>query len=268
MSVPQETHENHVAPGSALDRWSPFPGRVLGGLTLIVGPLVWTSGLFVQWLARQSASLSPTELDDLDADAFAASMLLVVHDRAPGLSTAGWTLLLIGVVLLIPAMISLSHIAARRAPLIATLGAGLMTLGLGARIFYLGVDATAFNLVERLGSDAASSVFLDGYGDLAYAFWRIPVAISVGTILGSVLIAVAAYRSRSLGLLRCLLILPAGWLGMGILKEHEPGLGGLCLALVLVPCGLALLRNREPRSRVLFDEDSRVRHPSWDLISW
>lgn len=268
MSVPPGTPDDHLAPGSTFDRWSPFPGQVLGSLTLIVGPLAWTSGLFLQWLARQSAALTPTELDTLDADAFAAPMLLVVHERAPGLSTAGWTLQFIGALVLIPAMIALAHIAARRAPLISALGACLMTFGLSARIFYLGVDATAFNLVERLGSDSASSLFLDGYGELAYAFWRVPVVISVGTILGSVLIAVAAYRSRTFGLVRSLLILPAGWLGMGILKEHEPGVGGLCLALALVPCGLTLLRNRAPRSRVLFDESSRVPRPVRDLISW
>lgn len=268
MSSLHESHGNHTSPSSALLRWRPFPGRILGGLTLLVGPLLWTSGLFMQWLARQSANLTPRELDDLDAEAFAAPMLLVVHSRAPELSTAGWTLLLLGIFLLIPAMICLSQITARRAPLIATLGAGLMILGLGARLFYLGMDATAFNLVERLGPGAATPLFLDGYGDLAYAFWRVPVILSLGTILGSLLIAIAAYRSRSLGLIRCMLILPAGWLGMGVLKEHEPGFGGLCLALALVPCGVALLRNREPRSRVLVRDDSRERHPFRDLVSW
>lgn len=268
VSSLHESHDNHISPSAGLLRWSPFPGRILGGLTLIVGPLLWASGLFVQWLARKSANLTPAELDDLDADAFAAPMLLVVHSRAPELSTAGWALLLLGILLLIPAMISLSHITAKRAPLIATLGVGLMILGLGARLFYLGMDATAFNLVDRLGPDAASPLFLDGYGDLAYAFWRVPVVISVGTIFGSILLAVAAYRSRSLGLVRCLLILPSGWLGMGVLKEHEPGFGGLGLALALVPCGVALLRNREPRSRVFFDDASRKRGPLRDLVSW
>lgn len=127
----------------------------------------------------------------------------------------------------------------------------MLTVGLMARMFYLGVDATAFNVVERLGTKAASSLILDGYGELAYAFWRVPVIASAGTILGTLLLAFALFQSEKWGLLRCLFFLPAGWLGMGVLKEHEPGFGGVALTVALLPCGIALLRSHPPRSHKL-----------------
>lgn len=165
-------------------------------------------------------------------------------------------------------MISPSHINARRAPLIATLGAGLLILGLGARLFCLGLDTTSLNLVNRLGTEVTSPLFLDSCGRLGYAFGRFPAVISVGTIVGCVLLAVAANHPRSLGAGRCLLILPLGWLRMGVRREHEPAFRCLGFALALIPCSLALLRNCKPRSRVFFSDDSRRRGALRDLASW
>ncbi|WP_181274910.1 hypothetical protein [Brevibacterium oceani] len=239
--------------------------RLISGLSLISAPLLWTAGLFLQWLARARAGLTLSELGDLDAATFAAPMLLEIHARQPGLSTAGSTLLLLGILLLVPAAFALSRQAAAQAPWSATLGCVLLTVGLMARMFYLGVDATAFNVVERLGAEAASSLILDGYGELAYAFWRVPVIASAGTILGSLLLAFALFRSERWGLLRCLFILPAGWLGMGVLKEHEPGFGGLALTVALLPCGFTLLRGHVPRPRCLLPKGlGRWRN----LVSW
>lgn len=239
--------------------------RLISGLSLILAPLLWTAGLLLQWLARARAGLTPNELGELDAASFAAPMLLEVHARQPGLSAAGSTLLLLGILLLVPAVFALSRLASARAPWSAALGCVLLTVGLMARMFYLGVDATAFNIVERLGADTASSLILDGYGELAYAFWRIPLIASVGTILGSLLLAFGLFRSERWGLLRCLFILPAGWLGMGVLKEHEPGFGGLGLTVALLPCGIALLRGDSPRPRRLLPKGSA----GWrSLVSW
>lgn len=238
-------------------------------MALVLAPLLWTSGLALQWLARQFSALTPAELEELDAATFAAPMLLVVHERQPTLSTAGWTLLAIGIILLVPAMLSIGHLAAvAGAPRVATIGTILLTIGLTARMFYLGIDATAFNLVERLGATAATPLVLDGYGDLAYTFWRVPVIASAGTILGSIILAVAAYLSRIWGLIRCLLMLPAGWLGMGVLKEHEPGFGGVALILALLPTGILLLRGRTPRRRRLLRSTPSERHPVRDVLSW
>lgn len=239
--------------------------RLICGLSLTLAPLLWTTGLFVQWLARAQADLTPENLSELDAATFAAPMLLEVHARQPGLSTAGSALLLLGILLLVPATFALSRLAATRAPWSAALGGVLLTAGLMARTFYLGIDATAFNIVERLGTETATSLFLDGYGDLAYAFWRIPVIASAGTILGSLLLAFGLFRSERWGLLRCLLILPAGWLGIGVLKEHEPGFGGIALTLALLPSGIALLRGHSPRPYALLPTAPTERRT---LLSW
>lgn len=239
--------------------------RLISGLSLILAPLLWTAGLLIQWLARARAGLTLSELGDLDEATFAAPMLLEVHARQPGLSTAGSTLLLLGILLMVPAAFALSRQAAARAPWSATLGCVLLTVGLMARMFYLGVDATALNVVERLGAETASSLILDGYGELAYAFWRVPVIASAGTILGSLLLAFALFQSERWGLLRCLLFLPAGWLGIGVLKEHEPGVGGFALTIALLPCGFALLRGHAPRQRCLLPKGlARWRR----LVSW
>lgn len=237
--------------------------RLICGFSLILAPLLWTAGLFVQWMARVEADLTPGDLSELDAATFAAPMLLEVHAREPELSTTGSALLFLGIVLLVPAIFTLSRLAAIRAPWAAALGGLLLVAGLMARAFYLGVDATTFNVVERLGTETATSLILDGYGDLAYAFWRIPVIASAGTIIGSLLLAYGLFRSQRWGVLRCLLFLPAGWLGMGVLKEHEPGFGGVALALALIPTGIAFLQGHSTRARALVSRTERRALLSW-----
>lgn len=62
--------------------------------------------------------------------------------------------------------------------------------------------------------------------------------------------------------------MPAAWLEMGVLKEYELGLGGVALAIALVPVGLSLLRGTVPRRRPLPSIGRRL--PSWlqVLLSW
>lgn len=244
------------------------PARLVGGVTLIMAPLLWTAGLAMQWFARHRADLTAAELHTLEADLFAAPMLLAVHERQPGLSTAGWTLLTLGIILLVPAVWTLGSLVSVRAPWLGQIGATLMVAGLMARMFYLGVDATAFNLVERLGAATATPLAIDGYGELAYAFWRVPVIASVGTIVGSLVIAIAAFASGMWGTLRSLLILPAGWLGMGVLKEHEPGIGGIALALALIPTGIVLLRGGELRRWAPLHREASAGTRLRGLLSW
>jgi hypothetical protein len=102
---------------------------------------------------------------------------------------------------------------------LALIGAALLVASLFARLYFSGVDLTAFELVDRLGLERATAFVMESYVDMSYGLWRIPVTASAGSILGAVLLAVAGWRARKLGVLRCALLLSFGWVFMGVLKE-------------------------------------------------
>ncbi|MFE4369927.1 hypothetical protein ACFRMN_17180 [Streptomyces sp. NPDC056835] len=229
------------------DVW--FPGRGIGGATLILGPVVWFAGLLLRHLATRSAGFTPEQLAWFDQQPFAAPAQLAAYQANPALVTAGYACFAAGAVLLCPAFITLARIVAARSPGLAFAGGTLVVVGLFSRLYWAGVDHTAFQLVGPLGLDQATRTVLDTYTDISYGPWRVPITAAFGLYIGTFVLAVGAYRSGTFGTVRLVLFLLAGTLWTGALKESNlfdgvVSSGVLCL--VFVPLGIRVLRGTVP----------------------
>ncbi|MDA3646689.1 hypothetical protein LZ318_02195 [Saccharopolyspora indica] len=229
------------------------PGRLIGGTALIVGPLVWFAGLLVRHLGVRAAEFTPQQEAYFAAQTFDAPSQLAAYAQHPSLVTAGYALFAGGAVLLFPAVVTFARIVAARCPRLAFWGCALFVGSLFARLYFAGVDLTAFQLVDRIGLQQATDFVLSSYVDLSYGLWRIPVTASAGSILGMLLLVIGAWRAGVLGLVRGVLLLLCGWVFMGVLKESALPLGvlggGVSVCLVFIPLGIAALRDRLPELR-------------------
>ncbi len=185
---------------------------------LVLGPLVWFAALLVRHLGVRTAEFPAAEQARFAAEPFAAPRQLAAYAQQPGLVTAGYALFALAAVLLSATVIVFARQVGGR---LALAGAALFVASLFARLYFSGVDLAAFELVDRLGPDRATEFVMDSYVDLSYGLWRIPVTASAGSIAGAVLLAVAAWREKALGVVRCLLLLSFGWVFMGVLKEVD-----------------------------------------------
>lgn len=183
---------------------------------LVVGPLVWFAALLVRYLGVETAGFSASERAQFDLEPFAAPEQLAAYVRQPGVVTAGYALFALASILLCATVIVFAREIGGR---LALVGGAVFVASLFGRLYFSGVDLTAFVLVDRVGVAEASSVVLGSYVDLSYGLWRIPVTASAGSIVGAVLLAVAGWRAGKLGVVPCLLLLSFGWVFMGVLKE-------------------------------------------------
>jgi hypothetical protein len=184
-------------------------------LALMAGPLVWLAALLVRHLGVETAGFTASERARFDSEPFAAPEQLAAYARQPELVTAGYALFALASILLCATVI----VFALELGGLALAGGALFVASLFARLYFSGVDLTAFSLVDRIGVSQATSFVMESYVDLSYGLWRIPVTASAGSIVGAVLLAVAGWRAGKLGLVPCLLLLSFGWVFMGVLKE-------------------------------------------------
>lgn len=199
-----------------------FPGRWIGGLALIVGPLLLLAGAL---LRLQFHFFFPQQLE-----AFAAH---------PTLMTAAYSAYSLGSVALAFAIITLSNRIAGWSPVWATWAGGLALIGLFNRTFSAGVDHLAFQLVRVQGVEAATAAVRDSYR--VYHVFR---STNGCIMLGWLLLAVGAYRSGVLPQWRALALGLMVMLPMGTLKGTEirsVAIVGLCVALI--PLGIEILRD-------------------------
>ncbi len=185
-------------------------------LALTAGPLVWFAALLVRHLGVETAGFTASERARFDADPFAAPEQLAAYARQPELVTAGYALFALASILLCATMIVF---AVELGSGLALAGGALFVASLFSRLHRTGIDLTAFELVDRMGVEQATSFVMGSYVDLSYGLWRIPVTASAGSIAGAILLAVAGWRAGKLGLVPCLLLLSFGWVFMGVLKE-------------------------------------------------
>ncbi|GLY93992.1 hypothetical protein Acsp02_12480 [Actinoplanes sp. NBRC 103695] len=133
----------------------------MAAVVLVLGPLCWFVGLLLRTLAVSSAGFTPAEVAQFGAEPFAVREQLAAYVANPALTVAGYATFLAGAVLLIPATAGLTWLVARRSPVLAASGGALAILGLVARVYFAGVDHTAFQLVDSRGLDAAATMVLD-----------------------------------------------------------------------------------------------------------
>ncbi|MDF2712776.1 MAG: hypothetical protein K0R62_8428 [Nonomuraea muscovyensis] len=219
-----------------------FPGRWIGGATLILGPAVMCAGYLLRYLSS-TTTLTPQQQAWAETKPFAAYGQFLAYTSEPGLLTLSYAVFALGAVLLFPAFIALAQ---RVGSGLAFWGATLLVAGLFARLYFTGADQTAFQLTESLGLDRAVNAVMKEYVDISYGPWRVPVWASVGQYAGSLLLAIAAWRSGIFGTARALMLLLAGGTWMGVLKAASipDVLVTALLCVALVPLGTQVLRER------------------------
>ncbi|MFI6644271.1 hypothetical protein [Streptomyces sp. NPDC050504] len=206
--------------------WSgdaPFPGRWVGGVSLVAGPLLLGTGVLLRLPFH-----------------FFFPEQLAARVEHPGLMAASYGTFAVGTVLLWPALVTLASRIGRRSPGLALWGGVLAALGLFARTFHAGVDHLAFQLAERQGATAATR-----FVDETYGAFHVFSALNLAVMGGWLVLAVGAWRSRELDPVRALALAATAALPLGVLKGTTPlsvvAVAGLCLALV--PLGVTVLRD-------------------------
>ena len=213
---------------------------------MIVGPLLWLSALIVRSLALRLATFTPEQQASFASQPFAAPAQLAAYEQLPGLVTAGYALFAAASIVLALAVLTLARVIAVRSPVLAQLGAVAVVASLCGRLYFSGVDLTAFRLVDAQGLDAATAFVLDYYQELSYGLWYVPVTASAGALVGGVLLGIGAFRADVLGLARSVLLISWAWTFLGVLKEADAGSirGAVALGIVFVPIGYQVLRDR------------------------
>ncbi|MFS1305319.1 hypothetical protein [Streptosporangium longisporum] len=209
-----------------------FPGPWVGGIAMILGPLLMSAGVL---LRVRYHYFFPQQL--------------AAYDAEPGLMVAAYSLFVAGNVLMWPAVLTLARLIGVTRPGWAVWGGTLVMFGLFTRTFHGGIDHLAFQLVDLHGLEPATRAVAGSYA--AWHVFRFP---AVTIVTGWVVLAVGAYRSGVLGPVRSV-ALGAMWiLALGTLKGTEPqSLAALaCLCVAFLPLGVRVLREGpRPTGRIL-----------------
>lgn len=209
-----------------------FPGRWVGGTSLLLGPILLLVGTLLRF---------PFD--------FFFPQQLKAYQEHPILLTTSYSLFLAGNILLWPAIATLAKLIGDKKPVWGVWGGTLVILGLFARTFHYGINHLAFQLVSVQGLQQATKAVADSYG----AF-HIIATLSAAILFGWIIVAIGAYRSGTLGLIRSLALGMMSTLMLGVLKGSSIvsviATASLCIALV--PLGVKVLRNGPtPGSRVI-----------------
>ncbi|MFD3001178.1 hypothetical protein ACFS7Z_12440 [Pontibacter toksunensis] len=124
-------------------------------------------------------------------------------------------------------------------------GGALAISGLFTRTFHAGIDHLSFQLVNVQGLDLAWQAVSDSYR--AFHVFRY---LNGHIMAGWIVLAIGAYRSRTLNLFRSIALGLMVMVPFGTLKGTQIralGIIGLCVALV--PLGISMLRHGPPLSR-------------------
>ncbi|MFF7458613.1 hypothetical protein [Kitasatospora sp. NPDC008115] len=202
---------------------APFPGRWVGGVSLVLGPLLLTTGVLLRW----------------PFDFFFPGQLAARAEH-PGLMAASYGAFAAGTVLLWPGVAVLAARIGGIRPGLALWGGVFAILGLFARTFHAGVDHLAFQFADRQGAEAATR-----FVDEVYGAFHVFSVLNAAIMGGWILLAAGAWRARVLGPVRAVALAAATALPLGVLKGTTPlsvvAVAGLCLALV--PLGVSVLRD-------------------------
>ncbi|MCG7213239.1 hypothetical protein [Paenibacillus mucilaginosus] len=206
-----------------------FPGRWIGGLSLLIGPLLLLAAALLR----------------IQFHYFYDAQLAAYADH-PVLITAAYSCFVLGCLFLWPGIITLVRFIGMKHPALAIWGGMFTILGLIGRVFHGAIDHMAFQLVN-----VQSLVLADKAVNDSYHAFHIVRYFNGMMMFGWILLAIGAYRSRTLGLIRSAALASMFFLPLGTLKgtrfESTFLILGLCIALV--PLGVKVLRDGPPPSR-------------------
>jgi hypothetical protein len=171
---------------------------------------------------------------------------LEAYAEHPVLITSAYSCFVLGCLFLWPGIITLVRFIGVKHPNLAAWGGMFTILGLIGRVFHGGIDHMAFQLVNVQSLELATKAVSDSYQ--AFHIVRYFNGWMMG---GWILLAIGAYRSGTLGIIRSIALSSMFFLPLGTLKgtrfESTFILLGLCIALV--PLGVKVLLDGPPPSR-------------------
>ncbi len=224
-----------------------FPGRWVGGVALIAGPLIWLSGVVLKLPFH-----------------FFFPQQLAAYQQAPERMFAAYSCVLAGQILVALGVIAAANVIGRTRPALATWGGLLIVLGLFARTFHAGIDHLAFQLVTPLGLQPATALVGQTYGAA-----HVVAALSPAIMFGWPVLAFGGWRAGVLPWWRALALAGMLALMLGALKGSSwvsvACLAGLAVAFV--PLGLALLADG-PRPRPLVAAAWAVCVPALTVLAY
>ena len=203
-----------------------FPGRWLGGTSLVFGPMLLLTGVLLR----------------IQFHFFFPQQLIAFRDH-PTLISCSYSCFLAGNILMWPAIVTLARLIGSSHPRWATWGGSLVIFGLFARTFHAGVDHLAFQLVAINGPDSATRTVANSYG----AF-HVVSGLTVCILVGWIVLAIGAYVSGTLGAVRAISLALMSALMIGVLKGSSVSsvVATSGLSIALVPLGITVLR-MEPK---------------------
>lgn len=199
-----------------------FPGPWIGGMTMILAPLLLLTGVL---LRMPYNFFFPEQLQ--------------AYKENPTLMFSAYSFFLAGNILLWPAVLTLVRLIGNKKPGWAIWGGTFVMFGLFARTFHAGVDHLAFQLVNVQGVEGAAKTVADTYGAP-----HIISTLSLLILTGWAILAIGAYLSRTLNIWCSVALALMSALMMGVLKGSSVvsviATAGLCIAFV--PAGVKLLK--------------------------
>ena len=211
----------------------PFPGRWLGGISLVLAPVLLLAG----------------EILKLRFDFFFPEQLRAYQSH-PSLMFTAYSLFLAGNMLLWPAIVTLANLIGREKPVWAVWGGSLVLFGLFARTFHSGINHLAFQLVNILSLPKATEVVAQSYG----AF-HIVSTLSGAILFGWAVLAVGAWLSGILRPFQVVALAMMSALMIGVLKGGTvmSVIATGCLCIALLPLGVRVLaQGTMPPARIFW----------------
>lgn len=199
----------------------PFPGRWLGGISLVLAPALLLAG----------------ELLKFRFDYFFPEQLRAYQSH-PTLMFTAYSLFLAGNILLWPAIVTLANLIGRTKPVWAVWGGSLVLFGLFARTFHSGINHLAFQLVSILSLPKATETVAQ-----SYSAFHIVSTLSGAILFGWAVLAVGAWLSGTLRPAGVVALAMTSALMIGVLKGGTimSVIATSCLCIALVPLGVRVL---------------------------
>lgn len=206
-----------------------FPGRWVGGISLIIGPVFLLTGVLLR-----------SQFD------FFFPYQLAAYSEHPTLLFLSYSFFIAGNILLWPGVITLCKLISIKKYGWAEWGGVFAIFGLFARTFHAGIDHMAFQLARFKDVSSAIDIVSKSYGS-----FHIFHSLSPLIMFGWIILAIGAYLSRVLGILRSVALGLMAALPLGVLKGTTPfsiiATIGLCVALI--PLGVKVLKDGSKPSR-------------------
>lgn len=197
------------------------------------------------------SSIPPGRLEALKAQGTFFPLELAAVQVHPGLMGASYGSFLAGNILMWPAIATIARLIGAKKPVWALWGGALTILGLFERTFHAGVDHFAFQLFHVQDLQLATKAVADSYVAVSYGPFDLIGALGFVVLFGWPILAIGAYRSGTLGLIRSVGLSSMAALMAGVLKGSTTmsivATAGVCVALM--PLGLQILLGRVEPSR-------------------